>query len=125
MKKILYYGACWPTNIGNAFIDYGSIWTIKNAFPNAKVYFASELPRWLLNANGKKMDMSLDLAEIMDIDVIVVSGMVFCDEFIKVEGPILKRLSGRGVKTIFNGCGCATYQESERINFRGLSLIHI
>lgn len=116
--NIVYYGACWPTNIGNAFIDYGSIYTIKKAMPNSKVFFASELPRWLLGATGKDMDNSIDMAEIMDIDYVVVSGMTLCDEFIITEGPILKKLNERGVKIIFNGCGGASYTRNEIENFR-------
>jgi len=88
--KILYYGACWPTNIGNAFIDYGSIYSLKKAAPDAQVFFASELPRWLFNFYGKNMNKSIDLAEKMKIDFLVVSGMVLCDDFIKIQGPILK-----------------------------------
>ena len=115
--NILYYGACWPTNIGNAFIDYGSIYTIKAAASGAKVYFASELPRWLHKVNREDMDKSLDLAELMDIDFIVISGMNLCDEFFETEGPILTRLSKRGVKIVFNGCGDATYNKEEVDNF--------
>ncbi len=54
--RILYYGACWPTNIGNAFIDYGSIYTIRTAVPNAKVFFACVLPRWFFKVNREIMD---------------------------------------------------------------------
>lgn len=116
--NILYYGACWPTNIGNAFIDYGSIYTIKTAVPDAKVYFASELPRWFFKVNRENMDKSIDLAELMKIDFVVISGMALCDEFIETEGPILKRLSKRGVKIVLNGCGGTTYRKTEFSNFR-------
>jgi len=116
--KILYYGACWPTNIGNAFIDYGSIYTIKTAVPTAKVYFASELPKWFFKINQKNMDNSIDLAELMEIDFLVVSGMVLCDAFIELEGPIIQKLSDRGVKIIFNGCGGSNYTKVEVDNFR-------
>jgi len=115
---ILYYGACWYTNIGNAFIDYGSIYTIKSAVPNAKVHFASELPRWFYYANKESMNNSIDLAKLMKIDFVVVSGMNLCDSFIEIEGPILRSLSARGVKIIFNGCGGDTYEKSEIENFR-------
>jgi hypothetical protein len=116
--RIAYYGGSWVTNIGNAFIDYGSIFSIKTAFPNAKVNFASELPRWLFKMNQVDNSRSIDLAELMDIDLLIASGMVFCDDFVRNEGPILKKLSDRGVKIVFNGCGCATYDEAERTNFK-------
>ena len=44
--RILYYGGAWPTNIGNAFIDYGALGLLRLAAPDAHVAFASEAPRW-------------------------------------------------------------------------------
>ena len=41
--NILYYGAGWPTNIGNAFIDLGAMACLKEAFPEANIAFASEI----------------------------------------------------------------------------------
>lgn len=118
MKKILYYGGCWPTNIGNAFIDIGSIYTIKTAMPSAQVNFASEFPKWHFKNFFKKMKNSISLAELMKIDFIVISGMNLCNEFIKTEGPVIKKLSKIGVKVIFNGCGGAEYDKNEVNNFK-------
>ena len=124
--RILYYGACWPTNIGNAFIDYGSIYTIKAAAPTAQVYIASQLPRWFFQNNSQDMKKSLDLAESMDIDYVVLSGMSLCDSFIDVQGPILKSLLSRGVKIVFNGCGGENYSKTEVNNFsKFLESLHI
>ncbi|MBI2868958.1 MAG: polysaccharide pyruvyl transferase family protein [Chloroflexi bacterium] len=116
--NILYYGACWPTNIGNAFIDYGSMYTIKAAAPGARVFMASELPRWLYKLHEIDMDASIDLAELIEVDFVVVSGMNLCDEFIEVEGPVIEKLSRRGVKIILNGCGGASYTSQEIENFK-------
>jgi len=113
--NILYYGACWPTNIGNAFIDYGSLYSIRAANRNAKIFFASELPRWLHSGNPHT---ALNLADLIEMEILVVSGMTFCDEFIRVEGPVLSSLSNRGVRIVFNGCGGATYDSSEIRNFQ-------
>lgn len=116
--KILYYNSGWPINIGNAFIDYGSVYAIKTAVPSAEVYIASELAKWIFWFNKKDMSRSIDLAEMAQVDFIVVSGMSMCDEFIAVEGPILKNLSRRGVKIIFSGSGGEVYTEKEITNFR-------
>jgi len=116
--KILFYAGGWPTNIGNSFIDHCSIYIIKTVAPNANLYFASELPRWFYKVNQKNMNNSLDLAELMEIDFLVVSGMVLCDEFIELEGPIIKKLSDQGVKIIFNGCGGSKYTQIEVDNFK-------
>ncbi len=116
--NILFYGGAWPTNIGNAFIDYGSQYSLRTAFPNANIYFASELPRWFFKMHDKQLDNSIDIAELIDADVLVVSGMVFCDAFIELEGPVLERLSNIGVKIILNGCGCAFYGSEEKNRFK-------
>src|SRR3989338_3999557 len=99
--KILSYNSCWPINIGNAFIDYGSVYAIKTAVPSAEVYIASEWAKWIFWFNKRDMSRSVDLAEMADVDFVVISGMSMCDEFITVEGPILENLSKRGVKIVF------------------------
>lgn len=116
--RVVYYESGWPTNIGNAFIDYGSLHILKTAAPEAKIYCASEMPKWLYMINNQDMKKSIDLTEIMDVDYIVISGMSLCDEFIKAEGPVLKKLYERGVKIIFNGGGGATYSKKEVESFQ-------
>lgn len=116
--KVVYYNSGWPINIGNAFIDYGSSYAIKAAVPQAKVYVASELAKWVFWYNGQPMERSLDLAELADVDFVVISGMSMCDEFIAVEGPVLNKLSERGVKIVFSGTGGEVYTEQEVANFR-------
>ena len=44
--KIAYYDSGWPLAIGNAFLDYGSVYAIKQAVPQVDIFYASELPRW-------------------------------------------------------------------------------
>ena len=63
------------------------------------------------------MDLSVDLAELLCVDVVVVSGMNLCDEFIEVQGPVLRRLTERGTKIIFNGCGGFSYSSQEIAHF--------
>lgn len=45
--QIAYFGGAWPTNIGNAFVDLGSIQSLKMAAPNSRIHFVSGLPKWL------------------------------------------------------------------------------
>ena len=118
MLKILYYGGCWETNIGNAFLDYGSLYTIKTAVPDAAVYFASELARWFYKVNGHSMDNGIDLAGLSNVDYVVASGMVLYKEFLELEAPVIKTLSKRGVKIVFNGCGGDDYSKKEIDNFK-------
>ncbi len=116
--NILFCGGGWPINVGNAFIDYGSMYMLRKAFPNDKVYFNSLLPRWFFRVNRKEMERSISLMELMDIDAVIFSGMAICDEFITLGGPLLNRLSMRGTQIVFNGCGCEIYDEKEKSNFK-------
>ena len=47
MIKITFFNTYWPTNIGNAFIDLGSIQSIKVAAPDSSIYTVSGYPRIL------------------------------------------------------------------------------
>ena len=51
--QIAYFGGAWSTNIGNAFIDLGSIQSLKVAAPNSRIHFVSELPMWLFGIQGR------------------------------------------------------------------------
>lgn len=116
-KKILYYGGSWPPNIGNAFIDLGSIQALKMAFPDAKIFFASELPTWLFTQIKRRQNV-FSLAKYIECDYVVVSGMNCCQMFIDTEGEAIRYLSEKGVKVIFSGCGQRNYDEQETTAFR-------
>jgi len=116
-KRILYYGASWTPNIGNAFIDLGSIQLLKMAAPDAKVYFASELPTWLFTKLNKRQNV-FALAKYIDCDTVVVSGMNCCQGFIDTEGEAIRHLSDKGVNVIFSGGGQRDYDERETLAFR-------
>jgi len=45
-RNVLYYGGGWPNNIGNAFIDLGANYLLRQIFPLGTIGFASEAPRW-------------------------------------------------------------------------------
>lgn len=55
--RILYYGAGWPTNIGNAFIDLGAMAILRAAAPDAQIFFASEMPRWFFAHGAAKKSL--------------------------------------------------------------------
>ena len=46
----VYYGGCWSTNIGNAFIDYGALHLMKQSNPLFYSYF------WIKN-QGQTLGM--------------------------------------------------------------------
>lgn len=129
---ILYYGGCWPTNIGNAFIDIGAQALLRHAVPEATVLIASEAPRWFFSnpkAQVRRTLMSkrrgptpaaenaLDIAEHVVCDLVVFSGMAMCDEFVRVNGPTIRALRRRGIPIFLMGTGGDHYTPEEKASF--------
>ncbi len=136
--RILYYGAGWPTNIGNAFIDIGAIAILKGAFPDSIIAFASEMPRWFFHNSAAKfsntifhklcfthckrsvedkkgyIENALDISSITKCDLVVFSGMAMCKEFIHINGPAILRLSQKGTPVLLLGTGASEYSKNER-----------
>lgn len=122
--KIMYYGAGWPTNIGNAFIDLGALTLLKKAVPDSCVYFSSEMPRWFFTYGMKKnyfmprnerfTENALDIGAHTICDLVVVSGMAMCEEFIKINGDTLINQSKRGIPIFFMGTGAEKYSIREK-----------
>ena len=49
--KVLFYGSCWPTNIGNAFCNLGAIQTLKMALENdGEVFHAGGMSNYLFSS---------------------------------------------------------------------------
>jgi len=117
-KNITYFGGCWPTNIGNSFIDLGSMQSLKMVDSNALINFTSEISKWFFYSNKKNLKNTFNLANVIKSDYIVVSGMLLCDEFIKLYEPIISNLIKKNVKFIINGGGGANYTKNEITNFR-------
>ncbi len=135
--RILYYGAGWSTNIGNAFIDLGAMAILKAAIPGVQIAFASEMPRWLFThaqtqkGLAKKQnicfrwracneaakpagDNALDIGGITKCDMVVFAGMAMCEEFMKINGPTILALAKRGVLVLLLGTGALAYTETEQ-----------
>ncbi|MFA5732636.1 MAG: polysaccharide pyruvyl transferase family protein [Acidithiobacillus sp.] len=112
MKNILYYGGCWPQNIGNAFIDIGAKYILKTIFPDSNIHFASETPRWYMSRENRIND-AIDIAEISDADILVYSGMCLCEDFIEKLSKSIISHKKRGKEFIILGGGGLYYNNVE------------
>jgi|SRR3989304_8387604 len=64
MKKISFFCSYWPTNIGNAFIDLGSIQSVLAAAPSISIHTISGFPRLLFERRSRShVDELLELFE--------------------------------------------------------------
>lgn len=117
--RIGLYCGLWPTNIGNAFFEFGVKATLDLAFPDCEVYHIGGTTHWLVNhaASRHKMNCvkgnSFEIGEVADIDLIVFAGMSMCKEFVDNNGISFLRAANRGVATLLLGTGAALYTEDE------------
>lgn len=51
--KITFFNTYWPLNIGNAFIDLGSVQSVKSAMPSSTIYTISNYPRALFEEKSR------------------------------------------------------------------------
>ena len=130
--SVLHNGGGWTTNIGNAFLDYGSMESIRQAHIGADVHLTSVLNRWVAyhmdrGITGRLQKKSMDLSNVLNIqdygkvDYVTQSGAFLASHWFDLHGDVLLKLKERGVKLIFNGGGMTdtTYNEEEIEKTRG------
>lgn len=111
--KILFSGSCWPTNIGNAFVNFGAIQSLKSALgEDNMVFHTGGMSYYLFNTRGKSTN-SLSFEEIIDYDYIINAGMTMCYEHLVASVPIYEKCAKRGAKVIFLGAGAGRYIDQE------------
>ncbi len=112
-KKVLFAGSCWPTNIGNAFVNLGAINLMHKALGEAgEVWHVGGISNYLAGVHGK-LQNNLHLADGMDIDYIVMGGMTQCVAHLRGCAPFLRHAIERGVKIVIAGGGAEAYDEDE------------
>ena len=113
--KILHCGGGWPTNIGNAFIDFGISYLIKKTIPNSKVYFASNAMNWIYHqyGNQKRKVNFLDVAGVIKADFYVFGGSMLSPHWFKDHLRLFHELAKNNSKIIMYGVGGGTYSDNE------------
>lgn len=131
-KTTVQIGGSWPPNIGNAFIDLGSMHTLKKALNNtSEIYISSNFPKSFLARGGftnperildgilsDKISNLFDVREFIKADYLVISGAILNDLWIKTCSfdRLIKR--NEHTKLIINGGGGSLYSENEIQNTR-------
>ena len=105
--KILHCGGGWPTNIGNAFIDFGIRYLIKKAIPNSEYHFASNAPNWIYhNYGNSKMEKTFaNLAGIIKADYYVFGGSMLNLNWFRSHSRLFHDLVKNKSKIIMLGVG--------------------
>lgn len=111
--KILYYGSCWPTNIGNAFVNNGAKSALKEALgENAEIYHFGGMSSYLFLQKGAPQN-NLNIADISRFDYVAMGGMTQCDSHYKVAYKTLKGFLKNNAKIIIMGGGAQDYNANE------------
>lgn len=143
MKQIFYFGHCWGDNIGNAFIDFGINYSLKEALKdfdvkvnnisNVQPYndynFNYRFPYSFLS-RGRKADTAIfDLRMHTKPDLIVLGGSLFDVFWCKVHSRFLNWLIKKQYPVfVLGGGGGNNYSKEEhdfvsdywkKINFIG------
>lgn len=110
--NIALYVGLWPHNIGNAFLGLGAEAIIRQAFPDAAVFRTGCAGHWMFSHGQDHIKKnffgypkikkapdyihnSLELAQVADVDLVVVPGMCLAKEFIATSGKTLLHLAQR------------------------------
>lgn len=131
MKEVFYFGHCWADNIGNAFIDFGINYSLKEALKeydvkinnisNVQPYndfnFNNRFPYNLLSGGRKKQDEIFDLRTHTKPDLVVLGGSLFDIFWCKVHSGFLEWLIEEQVPVMVLGGGGGNNYSSEELNY--------
>ncbi|MGZ0015669.1 polysaccharide pyruvyl transferase family protein [Yeosuana sp. AK3] len=144
MKQIFYFGHCWADNVGNAFIDYGINYSLKEALKDYDVQinnisnmqpyndykFNQKFPYNILSGGRKKPEKVFDLRMQTKPDLVVLGGSLFDIFWCKVHSRFLDWLIEKQYPVlVLGGGGGNNYSKEElkyvsnywkKINFIGL-----
>ena len=125
-QTILQRGGGWATNIGNAFIDLGSMFALESATENTNVHLNSTYGRWVstqmkrgvqdfIKGNLGSVENVFTLSKFAKADYVVQSGAILSEHWFDLQGDALVDVSERGANIILHGVGMTdgTYTESE------------
>lgn len=111
--KILVNGSCYPTNIGNAFVDMGIIYSLNKAIKDkGKIIHIGRMSNYLFLKTGKLAN-TLPTEEIVDCDYVVMGGMVLCEDHLRGAATTLRGFAQKGTKIIIAGGGAQKYDKNE------------
>lgn len=111
MNTCIYYGGCWSTNVGNAFIDFGSMHLCKKY--NSFLY--SEMDYLMFKNRRQNYYNTL---EALKPKCVIFSGMVTCPQFIIDQKEIFEIIDRMGIPVVFNGVGGEEFTHNEIRVFR-------
>lgn len=113
-------------NIGNAFVDYGSIALIRKAYPNAEIQVTGAYPIIIFHRERNKKyhlfkahySNYFSLIDTIDTDYFVLSGMILSEGVVSRYENEITNLAKKGAKLLISGGGGNKYNKKEKDTFR-------
>ena len=137
-KSIIIYGGGWVNNMGNAFIQIGSQYSIKKVLPGANIHIVDSnsfiplspfidrlsekigrtchmpfLQKKLQKREQGAHKHQVKLTELAQIDAVVVSGVWLSAKYIHIHLQDFLSLKERKIPLIINGGGGTLYTQQE------------
>jgi hypothetical protein len=131
MKQIFYFGHCWADNVGNAFIDYGINYSLKEALKDYDVQinnisnmqpyndykFNQKFPYNILSGGRKKTENVFDLRMHTKPDLVVLGGSLFDVFWCNVHSRFLNWLIEKQYPVLVLGGGGGNNYSQEELDF--------
>ena len=123
--KAIEWGGSWITNIGNAFINLGSTYSIKEANSKIDIHISSRFTADFFNDFIDPTDeyygfnFPKEIIRYDNIDYIIISGTISSQTF-ELYSKIIQKNERKDIKLILNGVGCGEgrYSSQEVIKTR-------
>jgi hypothetical protein len=111
--RVLYYGSCWPTNIGNSFVNLGAIYSLKAALNDrGKVFHFGGMSSYLFSVNARPKN-TLPVGDMIKCDYVVIAGMAMCEDNFQTQKVVLQQFIKNGARIIIAGGGASRYDDDE------------
>jgi hypothetical protein len=111
--RVVFYGSCWPTNIGNAFVNLGALATLRAAVgERGEVAHIGGMSSYLSRRQGRP-ENDFHLGDWIDADYVVMGGMTQSVEHLRSAEPNLRGFLDRGARIVIAGGGAERYDDAE------------
>lgn len=118
--RVVFYGSCWPTNIGNAFVNLGALAALRAALgERAELVHVGGMSSYLSRLAGRS-EHDFHLADWIEADYVVMAGMTQSLQHLRGAESNLRRFLARGARLVIAGGGAERYDEAEVARVREL-----
>jgi hypothetical protein len=110
---VVFYGSCWPTNIGNAFVNLGALAALRAAVgDHAEIVHVGGMSSYLAR-RAQRSQHDFHPGDWVEADYVVMAGMTQSAEHVESSAANLRRFVDRGARIVIAGGGAERYDDSE------------